>query len=123
MVSACLLAVIVSVHAGRDKRQLFSSSRFSSSGLVFPGPPSNPGPQQRARPVQPRPAEDLLAVEKSDTVGPAPGFNGPANRQGPPQQQRGQQGPNFRNGPRPPFSASGSSGQPGQPKPNNLVSR
>lgn len=110
MVTACFVAVIVSAHAGRQERQLFSSSRFSSSGLVFPGPP---GQQRPGRPQQQRPAEDQLAVEKSDSG--RPPFDGP-NRPAPLQQR---QGSNFRpgNGPRPPF-APGNGAPQGQPKPN-----
>ncbi len=119
MVSAWFVAaaVLVSVNAERNERQLFSSSRFSSSGLVFPGPPAQqPGQGQQVRPrIQQRPVEDQLAVEKSDL--PTGNFNGRPQQ---PQQQRFQAGPNnFRPsapaGPRPPF-APGS--QPGQPKPN-----
>lgn len=111
VVTACFVAVIVSAQA-----QLFSSSRFSSSGLVFPGPPVG---QRPGRPLQQRQTEDQIAVEKSD-VG-RQGFEGPANRPAP-LQQRQQPGPNFRpgNGPRPPF-APGNGGPQNQPKPN-LVS-
>lgn len=107
MVSSWLLSavVIVSVQADpRDGKQLFSSSRFSSSGLVFPGPPGQNGPSsQRARPAQIRPASDeLLAMEKSDGFVPV--------RQVPPQRPQ-QQGPSARQGnePRP---SSNNGGQP-----------
>lgn len=114
VVTACLVAVIVSANAERQGRQLFSSSRFSSSGLVFPGPP---GQQRPGRPQQQRPVEDQLAVEKSDSG--RPPFDGPVNRPAA-LQQRQQQGPNFRpgNGPRPPFAPGNADPQGQQPKPN-----
>lgn len=107
VVSALFIAtaVLVSADADREERQLFSSSRFSSSGLVFPGPPSQQPKQvlqQRAGnpggPQQPQPQE------KSDLAGAGPSNNRPLLPQ--PQQQRSQIGPNFQrpsNGPRPPF--------------------
>ncbi|EFX69633.1 hypothetical protein DAPPUDRAFT_328924 [Daphnia pulex] len=114
LVSALFVATaVLSVSAERNERQLFSSSRFSSSGLVFPGPPATQAHppkqqlQQRAG-IQQRQAElppgagNQQASEKSD----ASGFV-PSSRQALPQAQRFQQGPNFANrpgnGPRPPF--------------------
>ncbi|XP_046460159.1 transcription factor SPT20 homolog isoform X2 [Daphnia pulex] len=114
LVSALFVATaVLSVSAERNERQLFSSSRFSSSGLVFPGPPATQAHppkqqlQQRAG-IQQRQAElpagagNQQASEKSD----ASGFV-PSSRQQLPQAQRFQQGPNFANrpgnGPRPPF--------------------
>lgn len=97
-------AVLVSADAERNERQLFSSSRFSSSGLVFPGPPAQQAKQvlqQRAGnpggPQQPQPSENLAGL--------GPSNNRPLLPQ-PAAQQRFQQGPNFQrpaNGPRPPF--------------------
>jgi hypothetical protein len=112
LVSALFAATaVVLVSAERNERQLFSSSRFSSSGLVFPGPPATQAQippkqqlQQRAG-IQQRQAElpgSQQPSEKSDTAGFVP-----SSRLSLPQAQRFQQGPNFANrpgnGPRPPF--------------------
>ena len=109
LVSALFVATAVLVSAERNERQLFSSSRFSSSGLVFPGPPAQPPKQQlqQRAGIQQRQADipsnaNQQLSEKSDPAGFVP-----LNRQPRPQAQPFQQGPNFPNrpgnGPRPPF--------------------